>query len=107
MRGLGKQLSFQRIIALLMIAVALFPVISTTDDEVRYAFLHKGSSSSGSSVLNALLDSLDAAQVSAFVTTVATQRSTALEFQDPESAESRTLVTRLGRAPPSSTLHLT
>ncbi len=62
MRNLGHKLSFRRIIALLMIAVALFPVISTTDDEVRYAFLHKGSDSSNS-VLNALLDSLDAAQV--------------------------------------------
>jgi len=101
LRNLGHKLSFRRIIALLMIAVALFPVISTTDDEVRYAFLHKGSDSSNS-VLNALLDSLDAVQVTH---SVAATECLAVAGAVPTAevgAASHVVIARLGRAPPIS-----
>ena len=101
MRNLGHKLSFQRIIALLMIAVALFPVISTTDDEVRYAFLHKGSDSSNS-VLNALLDSLDAAQVTHSVTTTESLAIAGNVSTVDVEAGSHVVVARLGRAPPAA-----
>ena len=101
MRNLGHKLSFQRIIALLMIAVALFPVISTTDDEVRYAFLHKGSDSSNS-VLNALLDSLDAAQVSQSVATTEFLAVAGVVPTAEVGAGSHVVIARLGRAPPAS-----
>ena len=101
MRILGDKLSLQRIFAILMIAVALFPVISTADDEVRYAFLHKGTDPSNS-VLNALLDSLDAAQVTHSVASTECLAVAGVVPTAEVDAGSHRVIARLGRAPPTS-----
>jgi hypothetical protein len=106
----------QRVVALLMAAVALFPVVSASDDLVRFAFLgcsaihtdaKAGTPLSDDSdqqpaqaVLAKLLDSLDSVQVTPFCTSAFILVLIAFLVCAAPQVVGRRVTAVFGRAPP-------